>query len=178
MEKYFDIFLNFIVSPKETIQQIKHQNYIKFGTFIFILAILCLTGQQVLISKSNFVSAFLLNVCVASSILIAFTSWVHFVSSFFSDACNIKTSITVFLMCFSPLFFSFPLAAIFATWMPVPFFWYLIINFLIFVWIVSLFIIGIKNIYSLNKKQVYLVVFSPLVLIGLFVLIFLVALSM
>ncbi|MFN3966909.1 MAG: hypothetical protein ACK4JE_04355, partial [Endomicrobiia bacterium] len=96
----------------------------------------------------------------------------HFVSSFFSKENNIKTILTVFLMCFSPLFFSFPLVVIFTTWLPAGFFWYLTINFFTFMWILSLFVMSIKNIYLLNRKQTFFVIFSPLILLGLIAIIF------
>lgn len=172
MEKYFDLFLSFIVSPKETIQQIKQNDYIKFGIIVFILSILCFAVQNVLVFNESFVFVFLLEVFFISIFLIFFISWVHFVSSFFSKENNIKTILTVFLMCFSPLFFSFPLVVIFTTWLPAGFFWYLTINFFTFMWILSLFVMSIKNIYLLNRKQTFFVIFSPLILLGLIAIIF------
>jgi len=174
MEKYFDLFLNFVVSPKEAIQQIKKDNYLGFGAVIFIFAILAeVAGQAFLMARwtgfSTFhIREFLLGIFIVFVFLILVTAWVHFVSSFFSRENNIRTTLAVFLMCFIPLFFSFPLKIIFTTWLPFPLLWYLIITFLTSLWIFSLFVISIKNVYSLTKNQTFIVIFSPLILIVLF----------
>ena len=174
MGKYFEIFLNFVVSPKEAIQQIKQTNYIKLGAVIFILTFLTIIAEQAIIINTQIsfsffnIWQFLSEIFIIFTILILITAWVHFISSFFSNENNIRTTLTVFFMSFIPLFFSFPLKIVFTVWFPFPFLWYLTITFLTFIWIFSLFVISVKNVYSLNKTQTFIVIFSPFVLVALF----------
>ncbi|MBU0952158.1 MAG: hypothetical protein KKH91_04965 [Elusimicrobia bacterium] len=178
MEKYISLTLDFILSPKNTIEKLKQNNLPGFALFIFILAVFtqALANQVVLSADSShsvplLYINFLFWLAVLLSIFVLYLAWIHFVSSMFHKEGNIKTAITAGALCFIPLFLAFPFSSIFAAFSPSPVEWYSGLMSIIGLWILILFFISIKNTYSLSGSQTITILISPIVFIPVFLVI-------
>jgi len=172
MEKYISLTLDFILSPKSTVEQIKQSNLTGFALFVLILAVFTQTvSNQVVLSadSSHSVPLLYLNFlfCVSLSLLALFLylAWIHFVSNLFHKEGNIKTAITTGALCFIPLFVAFPFSSIFAAFSPSPVEWYSGFMSIIVLWMLILFFISIKNTYSLSGSQAITILLSPVIFI-------------
>ncbi|OGS21779.1 MAG: hypothetical protein A2252_06530 [Elusimicrobia bacterium RIFOXYA2_FULL_39_19] len=176
MRKHLYLLLDFVTGPKATIELLKQEDYFGYSFFVFAAAFFTQTlGNQLILftdrahTPSLIHINFIFSTCVMLTLLVIYIAWIHFSASLLNKPGNIKLLLTAVNLSFVPLFLLFPLGQITAAFIPWPFEFFSALSSMIYLWVIVLFFISVKNTYALSGFQTLSTLTSPLIFIPVFV---------
>jgi hypothetical protein len=180
MIKNIGLLFDYFASPGETANELKTSKIGLFSFAVFVMAIFTQSlANQILIVMSDksstglFSLDILLGFIISGLSLFVFTAWTHFMSDVFNKISSVKTIMKIFCLSIAPLLLCLPLSVFFVTWTNNPWIFYSISAVLIYIKVVHLMFVGIKQSCYLSFGQTLTIFLGPFIIIPLFFMVLL-----